>query len=120
QDKIVKENPRPESYWCLINGELTYDPADNSLSGKWNSSMEKCQSGSMLIYKSPKSINMGATYVYSYSTFDEVEAILKKKEKFNGYKVRLSEINFETNSHKVVGSTANKEIDRIYALLNKK
>lgn len=120
QDKIISENPRPESYWCLIEGELMYDLADNSLSGKWNSNMERCQSGSMLLYKSPKSINMGATYIYTYSTFEEVETILKKKKKFNGYKVRLSEINFETNSYKIIGSTANAEINRIYTLLNNK
>ncbi len=120
QDKILKENPRPDSKWCLISGELVYDVVENSLSGKWDSNTEKCQPGSILIYKSPKSINMGSTYVYSYSTFNDVEKILKKKEKFNGYKVRLSEINFETNSYKVVGNSANAEINRIYALLKKR
>jgi len=120
QDKIIKENPRPEAYWCLIKGELTYDSTDNSLSGKWNSDMEKCKPGSLLVYKSPRAINMGTTHLYTYSNFNEVEAIIKKKKKFAGYKVRLSEINFETNSHKIVGNTANKEINRIYDLLNKK
>jgi outer membrane protein OmpA-like peptidoglycan-associated protein len=120
QDKIIKENPRPEAYWCLIKGTLTYDSTDNSLSGKWNSDMEKCKPGSMLIYKSPKQINMGSTHLYTYTNFDNVEVLLKKKKKFNGYKVRLSEINFETNSYKIIGNTANKEINRIYDLLNKK
>ena len=120
QDRIINENPRPESYWCLINGELAFDSTDNSLSGKWSSTMERCKPGSVLLFKSPKSINMGPTHIYTYSTFTYVETIIKKKKKFDGYKVRLSEINFETNSHKIVGNTANKEINRIYALLNKK
>ena len=63
---------------------------------------------------------MESTHLYTYSNFNEVEVLVKKKKKFNGYKVRLSEINFETNSHKIVGNTANKEINRIYDLLNKK
>lgn len=120
QDKIIKDNPRPEAYWCLIKGELIFDPSDNSLSGKWNSDMEKCKPGSILVYKSPKPINMNATPVYAYSNFLDVETIIKKKKKFSGYKIRLSEINFESNSHKIIGNTATAEIERIYALLNKK
>lgn len=120
QDRIIKENPRPESYWCLISGELLFDAEDNSLSGKWTSTMEKCKPGSILIFKSPKPINMGPTHMYTYSTFKYVESEVKKKKKFNGYKVRLSEINFETNSHKIIGNTATAEINRIYSLLNKK
>ncbi len=118
QDKIIKENPRPEAYWCLIKGELVFDPTDNSLSGKWNSDMAKCKPGSMLIYKTPKPINMGSTVIYTYSNFKDVENIVKKKKKFSGYKVKLSEINFETNSHKIIGNTATAEINRIYNLLN--
>lgn len=120
QDKIIKENARPEAYWCLIKGELTYDSTDNSLSGKWSSDMEKCKPGSLLVFKSPKSLNMNETHIYTYSDFNTIETIIKTKKPFNGYKVRLSEINFETNSYKIVGNTANKEINRIYKLLNKK
>lgn len=120
QDRIINENPRPESYWCLISGELVFDATDNSLSGKWSSTMERCKPGSVLLFKSPKSINKGPTPAYTYTTFTYVEMLIKKKKKFNGYKVRLSEINFETNSHKIIGNTANKEINRIYDLLNKK
>jgi outer membrane protein OmpA-like peptidoglycan-associated protein len=119
QDKIIRENPRPEAYWCLIKGELEYNPADNSLSGKWNSDMEKCKPGSLLIYKSPKALNTGPTHLYTYCTMKHVETVVKKKKKFNGYKVRLSEINFVTNSHAIEGNTATREINRIYALLNK-
>lgn len=119
QDKIMVENRRPESYWCLIKGELVYDAVDNSLSGKWISDMERCEAGSMIIYKTPKQINMGATNAYAYLNFNEIDAIIKSKKKFVGYKVRLSEINFETNSYKIVGNTANNEADRINALIKK-
>jgi outer membrane protein OmpA-like peptidoglycan-associated protein len=119
QDRIIKENPRPEAYWCLITGELKFDPADNSLSGKWNSDMKNCQSGSILIYKTPKPINMGATVVHTYSDFKQIEILVKKKKLFNAYKVILSKVNFETNSHKILGNTANATVNKIYALLKK-
>lgn len=117
QDKIIKENSRPEAYWCLIKGELVYDAEKKSLSGSWHSDMEKCKPGSMLVYKSPRAINMGPTLIYSYSTFNDVEDVIKKKKKFEGYRVRLSEVNFITNSHKIELNSANKEINRIYNLL---
>jgi len=119
QDKIIQENPRPEAYWCLITGELKYDPTDNSLSGDWNSDMKNCHSGSILIYKSPKPINMGPTVVHTYTDFKHVETLIKKKLPFSAYKVILSKINFETNSHKIIGNTATAEVKKIYSLLNK-
>jgi len=79
QDRIMKENPRPEAYWCLIKGELVYDEKDNSLSGTWISDMAKCAPGSILIYKSPKAINMGETMITYYSTFMDVDKKRKKK-----------------------------------------
>lgn len=117
QDRIIKENPRPEAYWCLIKGELIYNFENKSLSGSWHSDMEKCKPGSMLVYKSPRPINMGPTLIYSYSTFNDVEDMIKKKQKFSGYRIRLSEINFVTNSHKIELNSAEKEINRIYNLL---
>ena len=119
QDRIIQEDPRPNSYWCLIAGELQYDPTDNSLSGKWKSEMEGCDFGSILIYKSPKPINMGPTVVHTYSDFKHVKSLIKKKKPLNGYKIILSKVNFETNSHKIRGNTANAEVNRIYALLKK-
>jgi outer membrane protein OmpA-like peptidoglycan-associated protein len=119
QDKIIKENPRPEAFWCLIAGELKYDSTDTSLSGKWKSEMKGCDFGSILIYKSPKPINRGATVIPVYSDFKHVETLVKKRKPFNAYKVILSKVNFETNSHKIRGNTANKEVNRIYSLLTK-
>jgi outer membrane protein OmpA-like peptidoglycan-associated protein len=119
QDRIISENPRPDAHWCLISGELKFDPADNSLSGKWSSTMEGCAFGSILIYKSPKPINMGATVVATYSDFRHVQTLVKKKKLVNTYKVILSKVNFETNSHKIRGNTANTEVNKIYALLKK-
>jgi outer membrane protein OmpA-like peptidoglycan-associated protein len=119
QDRIIQENPRPEAFWCLIAGELKFDPSDNSLSGKWISVMEGCDSGSILIYKTPKPINVGPTVMHTYSDFKHVETLVKKKKPFNAYKVILSKVNFETNSHKIIGNTANTEVNKIYALLKK-
>jgi outer membrane protein OmpA-like peptidoglycan-associated protein len=119
QDRIIQDNPRPDAHWCLIAGELRLDAADNSLSGKWTSVMEGCNSGSILIYKSPKPINMGPTVVATYSDFKHVKTAIKKKKPFNAYKIILSKVNFETNSHKILGNTANAEVNRIYALLLK-
>ncbi len=118
QDKIIKNNPRPQAAWCLIKGELVYNSADNTISGDWDSNMSKCTPGSILLCKSPKSLNMGATLMPVYSTFKEVEIKLKKKKNVNGYKVILTKITFEKNSSKTQGDAAS-EINDIYDLIMK-
>jgi len=118
QDKIIKNNPRPKATWCLIKGELIYNSADNTITGDWDSEMKKCTPGSILLCKSPKSINRGATLMPTYATFEEVEIKLKKKKNVNGYKVILSRITFEKNSSKTQGDAVS-EINDIYELLTK-
>ncbi|MEI7597298.1 MAG: OmpA family protein [Bacteroidota bacterium] len=116
QTKIKVSNNRPKYTWCIIQGNLILNKIDYSLKGTWTSST--CGSGSILLYKSLKQLNMGTTLTTKYNNINQLEEKLKIKENIKGTKIVLSKVFFDVNKSTVSSISAN-ELSEIVALLSK-
>lgn len=120
QQKIVKNNNGPDiSYWCLINGVLKFDIADQSLAGKWTADDKECGIGSLLLYKSIKPLNMNNTLLGNYEELKTIETKLANKTKVVGAKVILKKIFFDVNSAAISSQSTLKELEETKSLLLK-
>lgn len=105
-------NPPNISTWCLIQGDLVLNRKDNSLSGTWTSATPNCGSGSILLYKSLKGLNKGATLKNKYESLVALENKLKDKENIIGSKIVLTRVYFDVN-RSIVNPNSHRELAEV-------
>ena len=119
QTEIKSSNDRPNiSTWCLIEGDLIFDKANQSLQGTWTSTTPTCGSGSILLYKSLKELNMGKTLINKYENLIELEGKISVREDVRGTKVVLTRVYFDINKSNV-DDRSEKELSEVKVFLRK-
>lgn len=82
------------NYWCLLNGELTYNDSTGYLSGNYLSKDCRANSGKIVLYKSKYSMSTSDTVTKYHSWVTNFENDLKRG--WNAYYVRDKSMrNFE-------------------------
>lgn len=91
---IGKQENSGSSFWCLNQGNLTYDDSTGYLTGKWTSKDCKRYSGEIVLYRSKYEMSRSDTLSLYHSWFNNMVTDLEKG--WNAYYVRDAEMrNFQ-------------------------
>jgi outer membrane protein OmpA-like peptidoglycan-associated protein len=108
---IVNHNTQEGMGWCFLLAKFVYSEAEQKLKGTYTSATEGCIPGELILVKSNKTFNNGATLIAAASSLAEVEQLLVDNKSIVGKQFVLTDVKFQSGKHTIVSSS--------YAYLNK-
>lgn len=116
EKKIVKHNTQSGMGWCFLSTRFIYSKAEQKLKGSYSSATEGCIPGELILVKSNKAFNPGATEIVITSSLEEIETLLKNDQTLVGKQFVLSNVNYQSGKYLIVSSSYTY-LNKIVALL---
>ena len=114
--KIVNHKTKQGQGWCLLLAEFVYNKHEQKLKGTYTSSTQGCVPGELILVKSNKAFNHGATAIVETSSLEKVESLLNATQNVVGKQFVLSDVNYQSGKY-TISSSSSPYLNKITALL---
>jgi len=111
---IINQHTQDGMFWCSLLARFVFNESEQKLKGSYTS--EGCTPGALVLVKSNKEFNHGATKVVESSSLEEVEKLLVSKTTAVGKQFVLTDVNYQSGKHHIVSSSF-VYLNRITSLL---
>lgn len=116
EKEIVQHNTQSGMGWCFLSTRFRSIEAEQKLKGSYSSVTKGCIPGELILVKSNKAFNTGATEIAVSSSLNEIATLLKTEETIVGKQFVLSNVNYQSGKYLIVSSSYTY-LNKIVALL---
>ncbi len=102
EQRIINQETREGSVWCLIKADLQYDKEENKLKGTYTSFKDLCLPGTLVLVKSNKPFNDKSTEIGESTTLNEIRSLLNNQKSILGKQFVLEDVKFQSAKYNIV------------------
>jgi outer membrane protein OmpA-like peptidoglycan-associated protein len=105
ENEIVNHNTQNGMGWCFLLAQFVYHEAEQQLKGTYTSETIGCNPGELVLVKSNKAFNRGATTIIESSSLEGVEKLLLEEKRIVGKQFVLTNVNYQSGKSSIASSS---------------